>query len=109
MGDLMLLDSKRLHSLINGTGFYTYILLGSDGTYYTGLTGDIIRRLKEHDRGKSKSTRRKLPVEMMYLIVSETRKEARRLEVKIKNRGASRYINSRLKGNSSAESTEWIK
>ena len=32
---------------------YTYILKCSDGTYYTGWTNDLDKRLKAHNGGKS--------------------------------------------------------
>ena len=31
---------------------YTYILKCSDGTYYTGWTNDMAKRLKTHNEGK---------------------------------------------------------
>ncbi len=35
---------------------YTYILQCSDGTYYTGWTNDIAKRLKTHNEGKVQNT-----------------------------------------------------
>jgi putative endonuclease len=32
--------------------FFVYILLCQDGTYYTGHTNDLKRRLKQHNSGK---------------------------------------------------------
>lgn len=72
--------------------YWTYILQGADGTYYTGITGNLHRRMTEHRQGRSKSTRNKLPVELVYTIVSTTREKARELEVKIKRRGARRWM-----------------
>ena len=73
--------------------FYTYILLLSNKTNYTGITNNKERRLKEHQEGQSKSTKHYRPVKMIYSKEFETRKEARRLEVKIKNLGAKKYLN----------------
>lgn len=72
--------------------FYTYILKKSNNTFYTGLTSDIKKRVDQHNSGQSISTRRFLPVELMYYIISPSRLEARALEVKIKNKGARRYL-----------------
>ena len=36
--------------------YYTYILLCSDTSYYTGMTNDMERRLKEHETGTGKDT-----------------------------------------------------
>ena len=76
--------------------FNTYILTLKNNTYYTGITNNKTRRLKEHQDGKSKSTKHYRPVKMIYSKEFKTRKEARRLEVKIKNLGAKKYLN-RLK------------
>ena len=62
---------------------YTYILKCSDGTYYTGWTNDLDKRLKAHNGGKSgaKYTRNRRPVTLVYY---ETRKEKENL-IKEKN------------------------
>lgn len=47
---------------------YVYILKCNDGTYYTGITNNLERRLKEHNEGINKEaytfTRR--PVELAF-------------------------------------------
>ena len=53
----------------------------------------MFRRLTEHETGKSKSTRKKLPVKLIHLEQFETRILARKKEVYIKKRGAGRYLN----------------
>lgn len=73
--------------------FYTYILELSNNTYYTGITNNIEKRKAQHDKGQSKSTKRHLPVKLIYTCTNTTRKAARRLEVKIKNMGAAKYLN----------------
>ena len=46
---------------------YMYILECSDGTYYTGSTWDLRRRLEEHDDGLgSNHTAKRLPVKLVY-------------------------------------------
>ena len=70
-----------------------YILYLSDGTYYTGITNNLKRRLTEHRKGYSRSTRRKLPVLDYWFHVVVNRKMARRIEVIIKNTGAKKYLN----------------
>ena len=64
---------------------YTYILRCADGTLYTGWTNDLDRRLAAHNAGKaSKYTRVRLPVELAYFETFETKEEAMRREVLIK-------------------------
>lgn len=73
--------------------YYTYILKLSNGSHYTGITNNMYRRLREHEKGKSISTRRFLPAILIYHYISYTRTDSRRLEVHIKNMGAKRYLN----------------
>ena len=48
--------------------YYVYILLCSDGTYYTGLTDDLMRRFQEHVDGIYQTcyTFRRRPLELKY-------------------------------------------
>jgi putative endonuclease len=44
-----------------------YILLCSDGSYYTGSTNDINRRFDQHQSGLGANhTKKRLPVELIY-------------------------------------------
>ena len=64
---------------------YTYILKCADGTFYTGWTNDLDRRLAAHNAGKGgKYTRSHRPVSVAYFETFETREEAMRREVQIK-------------------------
>lgn len=46
---------------------YVYILKCADGSYYTGSTTDLERRLDEHQSGLGANyTRERLPVELAY-------------------------------------------
>ena len=64
---------------------YTYILECSDGTYYTGWTNQIEKRVKDHNAGKgAKYTKSRLPVKLVYLEESATKEEAMRREYAIK-------------------------
>ena len=47
---------------------YLYILLCSDKTYYTGVTNNLEKRLKQHQDGINKEsyTHSRLPVELVY-------------------------------------------
>jgi putative endonuclease len=48
--------------------YYVYIVLCKDGSYYTGVTNDLERRLWEHNSGYNKScyTYTRRPVELKY-------------------------------------------
>ena len=46
---------------------YVYILYCSDGSYYTGSTINLTRRIQEHENGIGANfTRKKLPIELVY-------------------------------------------
>ena len=63
---------------------YTYILKCRDGTYYTGWTNDLERRIKTHNQGKgAKYTRTRRPVELAYYEAFSTKEEAMRREARL--------------------------
>ena len=90
-----------------------YVLYLSNRTYYTGMTNDMERRILEHLHGQSKSTRAFLPLECVFVARIEGRKEARKLEVRIKSRGAKRWLNEmrfnklRYEYNITTQPKEW--
>ncbi len=46
---------------------FVYILECSDGTYYTGSTRDLERRIQQHQAGEgAKYTKKRLPVKLIY-------------------------------------------
>src|SRR5690554_7056639 len=46
---------------------YTYILLCSDGSYYTGSTKNLNLRIEQHQNGEGANhTRKRLPVKLIY-------------------------------------------
>jgi putative endonuclease len=68
------------------TGWYVYVLQCKDGTFYTGITTDPERRLKEHNTGKgSKYTRSRIPCFLMKSWEVANRSVASKLELKIKS------------------------
>lgn len=65
---------------------YTYILECKDGTYYTGWTNNLEKRLKTHNSGLgAKYTRARRPVSLVYHEEFETKEEAMRREYAIKH------------------------
>ena len=57
--------------------FFTYILRCADGTYYTGWTTDLAKRMEAHNRGTAaKYTRTRRPVKMVYWQEADSREEA---------------------------------
>jgi putative endonuclease len=62
-----------------------YLARCADGSLYTGITTDPVRRLAEHNRGGGAAyTRSRLPVVLVYLEQAEGRGQALRREHAIK-------------------------
>ncbi|HSG04663.1 MAG TPA: GIY-YIG nuclease family protein [Marinobacterium sp.] len=67
--------------------WYVYILRCSDGSLYTGITTDPMRRLRQHRgeiKGGAKYTRARLPIKMVWLESRPDRSSAARREIEIK-------------------------
>ncbi len=63
-----------------------YIIECSDGTFYTGITNDLARRLDQHNTGRaSRYTRARRPVTLVYRETTGTRSEALIREREIKD------------------------
>ena len=76
---------------------YAYVLECADGTFYTGYTTDVERRVAEHDAGDgSKYTRGRTPVELVHCERFESRSAAMSREYEIKS--LSRREKERLVG-----------
>lgn len=71
---------------------YFYILRFDGGSYYTGITNNIHRRLKEHQAGQCKSTKHAPLLLSCLAALCSSRSMARGFEVIIKHRGASRWL-----------------
>ena len=64
---------------------YTYMLLCADGTYYTGWTNQICKRIRAHNSGKgAKYTKGRGPLKLVYLEISDTKEAAMKWEAAIK-------------------------
>ncbi|NMA06615.1 MAG: GIY-YIG nuclease family protein [Ruminococcaceae bacterium] len=64
---------------------YTYIVECSDGSYYTGWTNDLKKRISIHNSGKGgKYTRSRNPVRLVYSEEFSTKEEAQVRECEIK-------------------------
>lgn len=74
---------------------YLYILQSKrDKSFYTGVTNDIQRRLKEHNAGLSRSTKNRIPWMIAHTEEFESIIEAYQRERYIKSRKKRKYIES---------------
>ena len=66
--------------------WYLYIVECSDGSYYTGITKDIKRRISDHNQKLgAKSLFGKLPVSLVYQEVHQDQTKAAKREREIKS------------------------
>ncbi|MHC6181319.1 GIY-YIG nuclease family protein [Clostridium sp. JNZ X4-2] len=64
---------------------YVYILKCRDGTFYTGYTNNLEKRLETHNNGKgAKYTRGRTPIKLVYFEEFISKKEAMHREYMIK-------------------------
>lgn len=73
------------HSTESDDAHHVYVVECRDGTYYTGYTTDIDRRVAEHNAGQAaKYTRGRRPVELVYVESFESKSAAMQREHAIK-------------------------
>jgi len=77
---------------------YVYVLQSEkDGKWYIGSTGDLKRRVKQHERGENKSTKNRRPLKLVYYEASDSKVSALRREKYLKTAYGHRYLRNRLK------------
>lgn len=65
--------------------YYVYIILCTDGSFYTGYTKNIDKRLRMHENGNgARYTRMHKPQRIAYLELFELRAQAMKREKQIK-------------------------
>jgi putative endonuclease len=70
------------------SGWTVYVVHCADGTLYTGIARDAVRRVREHNSGgrlAASYTRGRRPVVLVYQEAAVTRSEALRREYQIKH------------------------
>jgi putative endonuclease len=66
--------------------WFVYIVRCADGSLYTGITNDLVERIKKHNAGKgAKYTRSRRPVKLVWRERKSSEQAARRREAMIKN------------------------
>ncbi len=77
-------DAGQSHSSISGDWF-VYIVECADGSFYTGITNDLERRVHEHNVGNgARYTRSRRPVVLRYHEGQPDRSHASVREYRIK-------------------------
>ena len=66
---------------------YMYVVECRDGSYYTGYTTDVKKRIDVHNSGKgAKYTRSRLPVKLIYVQDFDSKEEAMSAEALLKRK-----------------------
>ena len=77
--------------------YYVYILKLCNGHFYKGSTGDLKRRLDEHEKGKVFSTKNKRPVKLIHYEAYLLKSDAVRREKFLKTTEGKRYLQKQIK------------
>jgi len=69
-------------------GWFVYLVQCADGTYYTGVTTDLARRLRQHNGeivGGAGYTRGRRPVDLVWSEACVDRSDAQRREYVVRS------------------------
>ncbi len=78
--------------------FYMYVLRSKkDRKWYTGVTTDLRKRLKEHKIGNVTTTKGRGPFELIYCEMCHNQGDAYAREKYLKTGMGKRYLKNRLK------------
>jgi len=67
-----------------------------DKKLYTGLTGDLRRRMRQHEGGGVISTRDRRPLKLVYYEAGLSERKARKREIYLKTAWGKRYLQGRV-------------
>jgi len=77
--------------------FYTYVLKSiKDNELYVGWTVDLKERINEHQKGHVRSTKNRLPIDLVYYEACLTREGAIKREKQLKTGFGRKYLKNRI-------------
>jgi len=84
---------------MSGADTWTVYVLHSlkNRWFYIGLTNDLLRRVREHNRGYNRSTKGKGPFQIVHKEAYSTRTEARAREKYLKSGVGREYLRRLLR------------
>ena len=78
--------------------YFTYVLRSQkDGRLYIGYTENLDKRILEHNSGKVKSTKYRIPLNLVYYEVCRNQEDALHREKYLKSTYGHRYLKNRMK------------
>ncbi len=76
---------------------YVYVLQSKrDGNWYTGYTGNLEKRLEDHNDGNVQSTKGREPLQLIYYEACMNQKDAINREKYLKSGNGKKYLKNRL-------------
>jgi len=77
---------------------YVYVLQSlKDGNFYTGYTGDLKRRIEEHNSGLQVSTKARMPFKLVYYEWCISKEDAINREKYLKSGRGKAYLKERIR------------
>lgn len=77
--------------------YYVYVLQSEvDRGLYIGFTADLVRRLRQHNTGESKSTAPRSPLKLIYYEAYAVKEDAEGRERFLKSGSGRRYLDKQL-------------
>jgi putative endonuclease len=74
--------------------WFVYVLRSKkDGWFYVGFSGDVAKRLVEHNRGYNRSTKSRRPFELLHVEECSSRQAARDREKYFKSGKGRQFLN----------------
>ena len=83
----------RIGEVVGSMKYYVYILESlKNGSFYIGYSGDLEKRIKEHNEGKTKGNKYNGPFKLIYKEEYKDPIEARKREYYIKRQKSRKFI-----------------
>lgn len=78
--------------------YYVYVLRSEkNGLWYTGVTSDLRKRLREHNNNMSTYTKGRGPFKLIYYEAYKNKMDARSREKHLKSGPGKHYLKERIK------------
>ncbi|MBL7137105.1 MAG: GIY-YIG nuclease family protein [Candidatus Marinimicrobia bacterium] len=68
-----------------------------DNNYYVGMSENVNRHIKEHNTGKVRSTKYRIPFKLIYVEKCIDRASARKCEKYLKSAAGRRYLHNKIR------------
>jgi putative endonuclease len=76
--------------------YTVYVLQDLNGNYYKGMTKDLKRRIAEHQRGQTQTTKSMVGLQVVYTEEFPDRLSARKRELYLKSAAGRRFLKTKL-------------